>query len=339
MAHFQLLTERGAYQTHLGGTGAETILIEQGKGATLDVVGTGNSSAAIVQIVLPPGASGFSGIADFMARVATGAAAGPDVVSVSRAGRRVTLTGLRPGTCVLIVGGTGFLRVQVGKFRDHAGLEHDLIAKVFRSADAEKMHELSRMLFNDADNLFNENSGRNINRWGHLACGTVSKVGGAAVFHSKLEYDYKEYYTVPIGGKTRNDIKIDSAKLARGRTAIGSRLARSIPSIVGLIYAPSAIQRGRVNVTGTGGHTVLIVGCSSDLKKFLYIDVWQGGSKLKYTGGYAGTTLFPHECECLGMFEMKHDAARGDILRSTTPGPDPVFNDPQFLEVVAGPLT
>jgi hypothetical protein len=260
-------------------------------------------------------------------------------VSVSSFGRRVTLKAIQPGTCVLMIGGQIGLTVQVGQFRNHTDMEHDLIAEVYRSADPERMQELNRMLFNDPENLFNENSAGNIKRWGDLACGTVSKVGGAAIFYGQLNYDYKEYYKKPIAGKTRADIKIDSAKLDRGRNAIGARLAKGMPSIVGLIYADSAIQRGAVNVTGGGGHTVLVVGCSKDRKKFLYIDVWQGGSKLKYTGGYPGRTLFPDYCDELGIFEMRRDANRGiDILRSTTPGDDPVFNGNQFLEVVAGPL-
>jgi hypothetical protein len=194
-------------------------------------------------------------------------------------------------------------------------------------------------LFNDPNNLFNENSRGNISRWGDLACGTVSKVGGAAIFYGQLDYGSKEYYKRPIVGKKRANIMIDSATLDRGRSAIAARLAKGQPSIVGLIYADSAIQRGAVNVTGTGGHTVLIVGCSKDRRKFLYIDVWQDGSKMKYTGGYPGRPLFPDFCTELGLFELQHDTTRKiDILRSTTPGDDTVFNGAQFLEVVAGPL-
>jgi hypothetical protein len=92
-------------------------------------------------------------------------------------------------------------------------------------------------------------------------------------------------------------------------------------------------------VNGDGGHSVPIVGCSADRKKFLYIDVYQEGSKLKYDGGYTGFNLFPNECDYLGLFEVKADASRGiDILRSTTPGKDTVFQGSQFLEVVKGPL-
>jgi hypothetical protein len=345
MAHFQLASERRPYGTRLGGTrlflsgasGQEAIFIELGKSVTLEVSGIGNVSPAITQFVVPP--SAVDVVSRLTSLLLTGKPAGPDIVSVTTFGRRVTLKGIQSGTCILMVGGGNGIIVQTGQFRNHTDMKHDLIANTFRSADPEKMHALNRMLFNDPDNLFNENSGGNINRWGDLACGTVSKVGGAAIFYGQLNYDYREYYRTPIAGKTRKDIKIDSAKLDRGRNAIQTRLAKGMPSIVGLVYADTAIQKGAVNVTGTGGHTVLIVGCSNDRKKFLYIDVWQGGSKLKYTGGYAGRTLFPDPCAELGLFELQRDAARGiDMLRSTTPGDDPVFNGSQFLEVVAGPL-
>lgn len=344
MAHFQLSRERRPYSTNLGGSrlflsgnsGPEAIFIELGKTVTLQLGGTGSASPVIGQLVLPT--SGTDAATRFVGFL-TGRPAGPDVVSVSSLGPRVTLKAIHPGTCVLTLGGQPALAVQVGRFENHASMEHDLIAQVYRSADPERMHELNRMLFNDPNNLFNENSSGNIGRWGELACGTVSKVGGAAIFYGQLDYNYKEYYSRPIAGKTRAGIKIDSTKLDRGRSAIAARLAKGQPSIVGLIYADSAIQRGAVNVTGTGGHTVLVVGCSKDHRKFLYIDVWQDGSKLKYTGGYAGRNLFPDPCTELGLFEMQHDSARKiDILRSTTPGDDPVFSGAQFLEVVAGPL-
>lgn len=343
MAHFQLARERGPY-TVIGGTrlflsgnaGPEAIFIELGKTVALQLVGSGNASLAITQLVRPT--SGTEAAISVIAFL-LGQPAGPDVVSVSSLGARVRLTAIRPGTCGLMIGGQIVLVVQVGRFENHASMEHDLIANVYRSADPERMHELNRMLFNDRDNLFNENSGGNIARWGDLACGTVSKVGGADIFYRGLDYGYKNYYKSPIAGKTRAHVRIDSTTLDRGRNVIAGRLAKGQPSIVGLIYADSAIQKGAVNVTGTGGHTVLVVGCSKDRQQFLYIDVWQGGSKLKYTGGYPGRALFPDPCNELGLFEMQHDLTRKiDILRSTTPGDDSVFNGVQFLEVVAGPL-
>lgn len=346
MAYFQLASQSRAYGTRLGGTrlfvsgplDAEMILIEIGKSVTLDVAGiNGNAMPAVTQFVLPANMSeAVSRITNLLAKAQP---AESDIVSVKTSGRRITLQAIRSGNCLLRVDG-GNLIVRTGQFQNHANMEHDLIANVFRSADPGRMHALNRMLFNNQDNIFNEKSDGNTTRWGSLACGTVSKVGGTALFYGKLNYDYKEYYQTPIVGNTRMNIRIDSTKLERGRNAIATRLAKGVPSIVGLIYRDSAIQKGAVNVTGTGGHTVLIVGCSKDRKQFLYIDVWQGGSQLKYTGGYAGRTLFPDTCTELGLFEMQYDADRKiDILRSTTPGDEEVFTGTQFLEVIAGPLS
>jgi hypothetical protein len=59
----------------------------------------------------------------------SGRPAGPDVVSVSNFGQRVTLKAMLPGTCVLMIGGQIGLTVQVGQFENHTGMEHDLIAQ------------------------------------------------------------------------------------------------------------------------------------------------------------------------------------------------------------------
>jgi hypothetical protein len=350
VGYFKLLPERRPYGTKIGASrlfrsgslGPELVVIETGKRVTLEIAGL-TGTPVISQLVWKMIGSGF--LPDFRLPVPVSGA--PDVVSLSSltgggARRRVTLTALRPGTCLLFVDGANPLAVLVGHFENHPGMEHDLIASVFRSADPEKMHILVRTLSNDPDNLFNEQSSYNVGKWGPLACGTVSKVGGAAVFHEKLNYDSNVYYQLPVRGKTRDGIKIDSAKLSRGRKAIQARLAKGIPSIVGLVYKPSSAIRsnGYIDVNGTGGHTVPIVGCSSDGKTFLYIDVFQEGSKLHYEGGHAGRDLFSEDCDYLGMFELQHDASRGiDILRSTTPGKVGTFQGAQFLEVVAGPLS
>jgi hypothetical protein len=74
------------------------------------------------------------------------------------------------------------LRVCVGNFKNHSGLETDLIESVCRGSDVPKIFELQRLLDNNSNNLFNENSDANIAHWGELACGTVAKVGGIELF-------------------------------------------------------------------------------------------------------------------------------------------------------------
>src|SRR5690348_11325184 len=123
MAHFQLPSERGPYSTMLGGTrpflsgnsGPEAVLIELGKTVTLQVGGAGNSTPAITQFVLPTSATDF--ISRLAAMLSSGPPAGPDVVSISSFGSRVTLKAIQQGTCALIIGGQIGLVVQVGKFQ------------------------------------------------------------------------------------------------------------------------------------------------------------------------------------------------------------------------------
>lgn len=352
MAHFQLPMQRRPYSTVIGGTrpflsgtaGDEAIVIEMGKRVTLELVGVTGAAPTITQLPL---AGLVAQVSIFFGSGSSSPSSWPDILSLSALSgggpkRSLTITPLRPGAAVLLVDGANPLGVFVGRFEKHPDMQHDLIADTFRASDPARTHVLMRLLRNNADNLFNEQSADNVGRWGELACGTVSKVGGAAVFFDRLDYDYKEYYRKPVGGRTRDEIKIDSAKLDAGLKAIQARLAKGIPSVVGLVYDPTTAitRRGDIDVNGTGGHTVPIVGCSADRKKFLYIDVYQEGSKLKYGGGHAAHRLFPDACDYLGLFEVKRDASRGiDILRSTTPGKGPTFRGSQFLEVVAGPLT
>src|SRR5687768_1636206 len=68
------------------------------------------------------------------------------------------------------------------------------------------------------------------------------------------------------------------------------------------------LTNGKLYAYYLGGHTVLIVGCSSSADKFLYIDPWAGGSKLKYEGAPADAGL--GVCTYLGMFEAIYDRAR-----------------------------
>jgi hypothetical protein len=269
--------------------------------------------------------------------------------------RSFSVKAVRPGAAALVAKGASPLVVFTGVFKNHAGFEfRDLIADVFRSSDPAKMHILTRMLFNEESkaNQKPEHWCKPGQRDGCLPCGTVAKVGAKAVFHNGVEYDYQPY-SKPVPGMgtaeararvKREDVKYDEARLKRGCHAIQKRLAKGMPSIVGLVYNLSAAVQanGTLNETGDGGHSVLIVGCNADATQFLYIDVYPGGSKLKYLGGHGGTGLFPWECNYLGVFEWTDDRARRcPVLRARpgTDGPSGIFSGEQFLEVVSGPLT
>jgi len=105
------------------------------------------------------------------------------------------------------------------------------------------------------------------------------------------------------------------------------------------------LTNGKLYAYYLGGHTVLIVGCSSSADKFLYIDPWAGGSKLKYEGAPADAGL--GVCTYLGMFEAIYDRARAvempiispNMIRQTAAS-EGSFNSTggNFQEVVSGPL-
>ena len=100
------------------------------------------------------------------------------------------------------------------------------------------------------------------------------------------------------------------------------------------------ISNGALQPNSSGGHFVLIVGCSDDGNKFLYVDPWYYGSKLLYKGGVAGSPSQPtNPCYFLGEFETDAASGRGPVLRQTRDS-ESSFNSAanNFLEVVAGPL-
>ena len=257
------------------------------------------------------------------------------------------------------------LTVIAGVFKpykdDKGELEEDLIADVFRGHDSAKMFALTRILGNDPDNLVNENSEANVKQWGELACGTVAKVTGRELFFRPIDYDYRPYYQkIPpkmVDGRQvwkiddRSDVKYDRAKLTQGEKAIQARLKKGQPCLVGITYIPKEAIRsgGTLAETSGGGHTVLIIGCDADAKRFLFFDPYgpdaadtagSHGSILQYKGGMEGLNTFPEQCRYLGMFEDTNDLDRGPVLRQAPESIDPggLWVNQQYLEVISGPL-
>jgi hypothetical protein len=358
MSNFQLPPSRlfpaGTRLFNSGNAGLERLVLQTGKQVTLELAGLAGSSPAPTIRQVP-----LNSAMDLIGMIVPSMPSGPDVVSISTlagtgAKRRFTVKGDRPGMAALMADGANPLLVVVGSFTNDPDFDIDLIADVFRASDAAKTHVLTRLLFSNRDNLFNEESDANQRQWcppsGCLPCGTVSKVGATAIFHP-VDYDYQSYSkpvpdmrTAPArAALKREDVKYDEIRLKRGCAAIKSRLARGIPSLVGLVYIPSrAVQsNGTFNETGDGGHTVPIVGCDANATRFLYIDVYEEGSKLKYNGSHPGRDLFPDECHHLGVFELINDATRSSFVLRARAGTaaSAVFDGDQFLEVVSGPLT
>jgi hypothetical protein len=358
MAHFRI--PGGSRLFISGSTGIERLTIETGKRVTLELTGLARNTGAVTITQVP-----VEKLTDLLGVAFPAAKSNlPDVVSISKlpvsgTSRIFTVTGIRQGFAALTLNGADPLYLAVGSFQNHSEFKHkDLIAEVFRGSDPVKTHTLTRMLQNNDDNLFDELSNFNQNKWcpapNHscLPCGTVSKVGGYKIFHPLVRYTYNDYYNRISGMETaagraavkREDVKYDAAKLKRACTAIQKRLEKGLPSVVGLVYHLSDAVRasGGVDVNGTGGHTVLIVGCNNTATKFLYIDVYPKGSKLKYDGGQAGKKLFPDACHYLGVFELIDDPARGTPVLRARPGvvgDSGLFAGLQFLEVVSGPVT
>lgn len=266
----------------------------------------------------------------------------------------------------------GDLTVCVGNFVNHRDddgdlLDVDLIANVFRGSDVLRKQILLNMLANDPSNYLNENNTYNENKWKPLACGTVSKVGGLDLMNPKTDYDYQPYYqTIKPQIQTvrgvrkqvwaindRSDIVYDENKLKQGAKAIQKRLKNGLPVVTGIAYNPfSSLQPGgKLKETGTGGHTVLIVGCNADATRFLYIDPYgprsektPRGSVLKYNGWLSGgISPLKAPCEHLGIFELLGPDKSGRasmLLRqvAATQASGGTFDGEQYLEVVSGPL-
>lgn len=361
MPHFQIpnsgLFPGGSRLFLSGSAGTERLVLQTSATVTLELAGLNANAKPAIRQVSP--LTPFN----LAAGILLGKSTGPDILTISAlkgngAKRSFTITATSAGTAALFADGSTPLVVDVGDFKNYPGMEIDLIAETFRKSDPAKTHVLQRMLFSNSDNLFNEQSDANQRHWCPnfpksrcLPCGTVSKVGASQIFHP-VDYSYHPYYT-PVPGMqsaaarsalTRASIKYDNAALDKGIAAIRKRLDKGIASIVGLTYIPEFAVRanGTFSETGSGGHTVPIVGCSSDNKKFLYIDVYEKGSKLKYEGGHMGGGLFPNPCHFLGIFErVTDDAGRGtDCLRTPDimAGDSGTFTNPQYLEVVSGPI-
>ena len=231
------------------------------------------------------------------------------------------------------------LLLRVGKFENHGGMATDFIAEVCNGSELAKIHALRRLLNNNPDNLFDEQSDANVKAHGVLACGTVCKVGGQKIFHSGTEYDYREYYRPIQKKKTEvlqwSHLKYDVKKVVAGRQAIQRALASKRPVIVGCLYNPASANAfldkyNTISVTKGGGHTVLVVGASGDGRNLLYIDVYPDSSHLKYTGGIDNE--FKHTGMYLGEFVVDENPAGPKIGKSAvTKGGWP-------LVLVAGPL-
>jgi len=245
-------------------------------------------------------------------------------------------------------GGTTKMGVYAGDFKNHPGMDIDLLAKLCSAGDALKILRVQQLLYNRGENIFNQNSDANLHKFGNMMCGAVAKGRAKELFGDVSVLDYTHPYHQPLNVEhvtDRSEVKYRSAVITKVRQKIVSLLAKGTPVRVGVLDSPVGMttHHHKLIAWEAGGHTVVIVGSDNQGKNFMYVDPWAGGSKLTYAGGI----LAPFECESMGIFSAQHDATRqvgGDpidvpnmlVQTSGTYGSFSLVNG-NFLEVVAGP--
>ncbi|MEZ5584131.1 MAG: hypothetical protein R3F37_16540 [Candidatus Competibacteraceae bacterium] len=248
----------------------------------------------------------------------------------AEAGGETVLRGRKPSTgtdCVLP------LKVIVGNFKNHPGMQHDLIAEELgRSDDVYKLYYLQRFLNNNEgnDNLFDQYSpfykevfGRRFGK--ELVCASVCVLSGEVLFGqvhaargkwNNLGAHRPLYKRLSRRPNSKSQIIYDQQTVRRARDAIARSLQRGIPVRVGCAWNSLLTYdfvTKRLDPTKGGGHTVLIVGCNNSKDRFLYIDPCKGMSKLKYEGGIVPTGV---ECDFLGLFRIESSGLRGPVFKS-----------------------
>jgi hypothetical protein len=245
------------------------------------------------------------------------------------------------------------IAVFVGDFKNQPGMEVDLLAKLCRAGDPLKLLRVQQLLFNQAENIFDQNSNANLHKFGRMMCGAVAKGRAIELFGDVSVLDYTHPYHEPLPDSpvsSRFDVKYRSDVITKARSRIAALLAKGTPVRVGVLDSPVGMTPHHHHLIAwdAGGHTVVIVGCDKAGMNFMYLDPWRGGSKMKYSGGITA----PFECESMGMFLAQQDATRRVVddpfdepnmlaQRSETYGTfssgTPGAPGGNFLEVVSGP--
>jgi hypothetical protein len=302
----------------------------------------------------------------------------PVVVSVPVAtsdNQKFSLTADRQGVTVLYATDAANnikaeLQVAVGNFAEQPDMLVDLIAQTCKGSDSLKIHALQRMLNNqylgldaagndkytNPDNIFEQNSPANFHAtYLNMTCGLVAKWRGAQIFDQVAEVGddwYRRALHQPLAKKIkkREDLKYKPERIRTLEMQIFEALRKGKAVRVGVVDSPTTMtpEGGSLVAYRAGGHTVLIVGARKTATwRFLYIDPWGGGSKMKYEGGIAGNK-FQFECSHLGLLVSTHDPARkvrpsdsgNNIIRQDVDTQYSFnYNAGNFLEVVSAPFS
>jgi hypothetical protein len=238
--------------------------------------------------------------------------------------------------------------VFAGDFKNHPGMDIDLLAKLCRAGDALNLLRVQQLLYNQEGNIFNQKSRANLHKFGRMMCGAVAKGRAIELFGDVNVLDYTHPYHEPLGRgpvSGRFDVKYRSDIITKVRLKIVSLLGRGTPVRVGVLDSPVGMMPHDHSLIAweTGGHTVVIVGCDNEGMNFMYVDPWFGGSKMTYAGGI----MPPLECKSMGVFNAQQHMERkvGDdpvsvpnllVQRWDTYGSFK-WASGNYLEVVAGP--
>ena len=240
--------------------------------------------------------------------------------------------------------------VYAGDFKNHPGMEVDLLAKVCRTGDALKILRIQQILFDQPGNIFNQKSKANLHKFGSMMCGAVAKGRALELFGDINVLDYTHPYPEPLGDdpvSSRSELRYRSDIITKVRQKIVSLLTKGTPVRIGVLDRPDRMtpHNHMLIAWEAGGHTVVIVGCDKDGKNFMYLDPWFEGSKFAYAGGIGKVT--PFDCNSMGIFTGAQDLTRkvdGDpvsapnllLQRPDSYGSFCPANE-NVLEVVVGP--
>jgi hypothetical protein len=72
-------------------------------------------------------------------------------------------------------GRTSNIAVFAGDYKNHPGMDIDLLAKLCRAGDALKLLRIQQLLYNQEGNMFDQNSRADLHTFGRMMCGAVAK--------------------------------------------------------------------------------------------------------------------------------------------------------------------
>ena len=231
---------------------------------------------------------------------ATFAVTDSTVLSMTQTKTEIELTPLAAGTASIVETANGksatILKVTVGTVTNDTGMKVDLLADLGRSDDARKLDAYRRALdpnnnavSNDSDTWAAKLAGQPFKQNttpGKYDCGeTIGRFGKDLFGGVSLTYG-KAYYLKPTSDRM-DDLQMDVPALTGGMKAIRKLLDDKKTVRVFVAHLDGFTTPVITNTAHT--HFLSIIGYGGDSNdKFLYIDPWPGGSKLKYTSGIFG---------------------------------------------------